>query len=43
MEKPLLPFFSPDEDRESFAEGIVDIHGQFGAEVRELAAELLEM
>lgn len=42
-EKPLLHFFNPDEDRESFAEDIVDIHGQFGAEVRELAAELLEM
>ncbi len=42
-EKPSFLFFTPGEDPESFSEGIVDIHGQFGAEVRELASELLEM
>ena len=32
--------FSPMEDDESFSEGYVDIHGQFGAEVRILAEEM---
>ena len=39
-EKPELYAFSPMEDAESFGEDDVDIHDQFGAEVRLLAEEL---
>ena len=38
--RPLLYSFAAMEDRESFEDGEVDIHDQFGAEVRQLAEEL---
>ena len=38
--RPALYSFSPFEDTESFEDGEVDIHDQFGAEVRQLAEEL---
>ena len=38
--KPGVYIFNPMEDPESFSRGDVDIHDQFGAEVRELAEEL---
>lgn len=41
--KPGLIIFSPEEDRESFSSWGADLHGQFGAEVRELASELLDI
>ena len=40
MFKPELSIFSPMEDNESFNGEEVDIHGQFGAEVRSLVSEL---
>lgn len=39
---PRIKIFSPMEDKESFYDSDVDIHGQFGAEVRELASELFD-
>ncbi len=38
--RPLLLEFAPAEDRDSFSGEDVDIHDQFGAEVRQLAEEL---
>lgn len=40
--EPRIKIFSPMEDKESFYDSDVDIHGQFGAEVRELASELFD-
>ena len=39
-DRPEIFLFDPSEDTESFADGEVDIHDQFGAEVRILADEL---
>ena len=35
-----LHIFEPSEDKDSFADRDVDLHGQFGAEVRQLAEKL---
>ena len=39
-ESPVFFKFAAEEEKESFTDDDVDIHGQFGAEVRELADEL---
>ncbi len=41
VHKPKIYSFSPMEDSDSFSGGEADIHDQYGAEVRELADQLL--